>query len=779
MLEGKPTVFISYAEAAKSTVAIPFQEYVSSLGLHGVLVGEEPLPEAVSDWDPEAKVKHFLDSSQMFVALATPDETAQDGKATRQNIIDEIRMARERSHLQNRIQIFKAPSVRLPSNINPTHVPLDPDDVTQAFPLFERQARAYHLLNAQRTAPGPEEPSSPESEAILDNDTDSDAYRQSVKALARLSALLQNTETSGLGSVAARAHLATSTALATVRSADLLGVHEINGLYRERSSIKPTQAEIAHLFRTLVANAGAANAPGWYWLRNTSASELRSWIVTLAVEDSDDATKRAAIDLLERSPSHLSSSDLRSVVKAGLTADDSTASKVLSLLEKQGNRRDLKALREELNAHSDTKAVNQARLAVQAKEAPRTALQQALDNPALLDKEAEAHLLGAARKIPAVAMDRALHSTSPALRRLALRLQNSSSRLRKAEVVRLVSEDPDSSVRMLAAELAIKRRWHLTSDQLGAALKDNKWEFDRELRLRVDFWALKSPAASLERLDWFDIESIFIYEALACHHFEQIKQRVISDLRDDFAQLKESSQKRLKEEFHKAATADFERRFGVEDIDARRSEIEKQVSAALERTLEKRKDARGFMLRRFRAAALSGLAQNGSEQHLPLARDFLNSDDRDLVRSSISLIKRVGNDDDVPALLSVAGTAWGDTQRLAAEAALALTVEPVETAVELLESSNSDVVRVALRALSAAPIEEVLHPIWDLLRNDHLSIRDAATDFFIKRLQRPQLQHFPNAYSRGQYYYSVVTRVDRELYAPRWLNRSISAMLGS
>lgn len=779
MIEGKPTVFISYSEAEKSTVAIPFREYLASLGLYGILVGEEPLPEAASDWDPEAKVTHFLDGSQMFVALATPDETVKDGKATRQNIIDEIRMARERSHLRNKIQIFKAPSVDLPSNINPTHDPLDPEDIAKAFPVFKRQAREYQLLKSQQAVPGPEEPSTPEPDSVSDSASDGEALKQAAYALKQLATLLQGTDASDLGSVAARAHLASSTALATARSADLLGAHEINGLYRDRTSVTPTHSELSHLLRTIVANVGAANAPGWYWLRSISSAELQSRIVTLAIGDSDDATKRAAIDLLRYSPNRITPGELRSIVMAGLANDASAGSNVLALLERHGSRRDLKALREGLEAYSDRKAVHQAQLTINSRETPTTALQHALDNPAYLNEEAEKQLLIAASKIPDAAIQRALLSSSPALRRLAIKIQNSTSTLRKVDVAKLVTDDPDSSVRTLAAELAIKRHWRLTSDQLAAALKDNKWEFDRVVSLHVDFWALEEPESSLEKLDWFDVQSVYIYEALARKHFDAVEHRIDSDLESDFAELKARSRERLEKSFREATTSDFERRFGSESLEEKQPEIEKHISAALEKAIEQREDVQEFILKRFRIAALAGLAENGTTRHLPLARRFLNSDERDLVRSSIELIERVGDDGDVPILLSIATNAWGDIQKRAADAALTLATEPVETALELLESTNPDVVRTALDALSDVPMEDALQPVWDLLRNDHLSIRDAATDYFIKRLQSDQLRYFPTAYSKGQYYYSVVARVDRELYAPGWLRRGIRAILGS
>lgn len=149
MLNGRVTVFISCSERFKERVAQPIREELAERNVHGIIVSDEPLLPGASG-DPESKVDTYLDASDAFVALATPDNQLDDGTVqTRLNIIDEYARARSRPKLRQRIQVFKAPEVKLPSNINPTYEGLDVDDVSRVPALIVRQLDAWGVLEAQ------------------------------------------------------------------------------------------------------------------------------------------------------------------------------------------------------------------------------------------------------------------------------------------------------------------------------------------------------------------------------------------------------------------------------------------------------------------------------------------------------------------------------------------------------------------------------------------------------------------------------------------------------
>ena len=319
MIDGKPAVFISYSEAFKEAVALPFRGFLAPLGLHGVLVAEEPIPRD-SEWDPEAKVAHYLDVSTMFVAFATPDSRAEGGEVfTRPNIVDEIRAARERPHLRHRIQIFKSPEVRLPSNLNPTREPLDLDHLDRTFETFEAQARTYGVLPPRpaEAAPAGSFAAPEASDGDGAQTADEGAGGAAISALEGLAAVLAGRSEEDLGPLAARAHLAASTALAGVRNAEQLGAHEVNGLYREREGVEPSPREQEHLLASLLENLTADNTPGWYWLRGMEEGEICARITSVAVSG-EDSPRRMAIRLLGKLKVRPSAGELRSIVRAAL-----------------------------------------------------------------------------------------------------------------------------------------------------------------------------------------------------------------------------------------------------------------------------------------------------------------------------------------------------------------------------------------------------------------------------------------------------------------------------
>jgi hypothetical protein len=95
-----------------------------------------------------------LDASDAFVALCTPDDRLEDGSVqSRQNITDEIQRALQKPHLRGRIQVFKDPSVQLPSNINPTYERLDVNDVAPVARLIVRQLDSWGVTGAEQPAP--------------------------------------------------------------------------------------------------------------------------------------------------------------------------------------------------------------------------------------------------------------------------------------------------------------------------------------------------------------------------------------------------------------------------------------------------------------------------------------------------------------------------------------------------------------------------------------------------------------------------------------------------
>jgi hypothetical protein len=142
VLNGKATVFLSCSSLFKVSVAYPFSDALERIDMQGVILEDAPI--IGERWEPEEKLELYLNKSDAFLALCTPDDRLDDGTVqTRPNIIDEIARARGKGHLRDRMAIFKEITVRLPSNINPTYERLEVSDLTRAIDRFLAQLLAW------------------------------------------------------------------------------------------------------------------------------------------------------------------------------------------------------------------------------------------------------------------------------------------------------------------------------------------------------------------------------------------------------------------------------------------------------------------------------------------------------------------------------------------------------------------------------------------------------------------------------------------------------------
>jgi hypothetical protein len=137
-------VFISISERYKQQLGAPLRKALADLGIHGIIVSDEPLAGAA--FTPEEKVDHYLDESSAVIVIATADlQEAGGGQYVRSNIADEIARARGRGHLKARICVLKEAGVTLPSNVNPAYEHLDVDDPRPAFERALAQLSAWKV----------------------------------------------------------------------------------------------------------------------------------------------------------------------------------------------------------------------------------------------------------------------------------------------------------------------------------------------------------------------------------------------------------------------------------------------------------------------------------------------------------------------------------------------------------------------------------------------------------------------------------------------------------
>jgi hypothetical protein len=158
MIGGKPAVFISCSEQFKARVAYTIRDALRAAGAEPVIVADLPRPGGA--WSPEDKVEAYLNRSDAFVALLTPDDQVGETWRSRPNIADEIGRARNKPHLADHIVVFKEPRVSMHSNVNPAYEQLDLGDVPAAASRLIKQLKVWDfgLKEHAGAAPPPGQP---------------------------------------------------------------------------------------------------------------------------------------------------------------------------------------------------------------------------------------------------------------------------------------------------------------------------------------------------------------------------------------------------------------------------------------------------------------------------------------------------------------------------------------------------------------------------------------------------------------------------------------------
>lgn len=88
----------------------------------------------------------------------------------------------------------------------------------------------------------------------------------------------------------------------------------------------------------------------------------------------------------------------------------------------------------------------------------------------------------------------------------------------------------------------------------------------------------------------------------------------------------------------------------------------------------------------------------------------------------------------------------------------------------LVENDDDSLRRLGIEVMEGAEREQSIEILLPLLNDNSDSIRAAAIDQLSKHMRPKGKRTMIDAYSRGSYYfYNVVTRLDRGLYAPGWL----------
>lgn len=107
MLGGQATLFLSCSEKFKEQVARPLRELLAVRGIRGIIVSDEPVLPRTSE-APDSKIDSYLDASDAFVAVCTPDDHLSDGTIQcRQNLTIDAKVERAGSRRVSGAAVLK------------------------------------------------------------------------------------------------------------------------------------------------------------------------------------------------------------------------------------------------------------------------------------------------------------------------------------------------------------------------------------------------------------------------------------------------------------------------------------------------------------------------------------------------------------------------------------------------------------------------------------------------------------------------------------------------
>lgn len=226
-------------------------------------------------------------------------------------------------------------------------------------------------------------------------------------------------------------------------------------------------------------------------------------------------------------------------------------------------------------------------------------------------------------------------------------------------------------------------------------------------------------------------------------------ETVRSDLADQFQRIHRESDQRMDQESGAIVAAAFRETFAKYEV---------------------------LMTRLYAAEALGTFARDPSPEDIVLARRHLSDF---LARlSAVAIIASKGGLTEVPDLIEIAQSGYGDERRLALKGLERLATGRFDAVKELLASETHQLRRTGLQLIRSLGDHDAVRLLEDLLSDKDENIRVGAVAQLHERLDGGNLVDILGRYTeRDSYYYNVVFWLDRLIYAPAPVLRFYEAEL--
>lgn len=537
----------------------------------------------------------------------------------------------------------------------------------------------------------------------------------------------------------ARLILVTSVFQAVRLPDELLGAHQANLIFRNRSQISPTKSEWLHLARSMLADQ-TQTIPGWAWIKPYSG--FKDVILQIAGSDEVEIVAAGALRMIRELKLTLSKKD-RLNLFAGLlrTRHESALIEGLRWLEAYGASTDQWFAKEaKAIASNDIRsAAEDAILATTQRENPTRALDELFASD---HKHSESVIAQTIKALDTTKVQFALSHQSATVRKLAA-IELFDRQAITRQIVSVLLADSDSAVQKIGVEAAIALgappsfetiKSTVKPTGLLAAIGSSASSEANELIVRV-LRALPEPELR-KKIDWFSPEGRLAYAALAQQHFQTFAPRLKADIADNFATLqKESSDAAIE----------------------RLGEVGRRQVDTYER-----EGLNGFIRSEYLKAAIMGLARHGSAEDRALIEPLLKDADYHISPFLAEFLGRHGKPSDTKTILRLLEISWANNDILLS-LAIKLSNEPSQLALD--RSLNTQTRTSIIRKLTDEQILELKGEWVALLRDDNADIRKSLLlrIFGVTRAsERKRL--IEQLHSGSSYFYDTIYWLDRLSY---------------
>jgi hypothetical protein len=541
----------------------------------------------------------------------------------------------------------------------------------------------------------------------------------------------------------ARVYLLAWTWMSSRFTADVLGTHEINLIYKHREKILPTGRESFELMRAAVLD-DADLKPAWFFNRRRPPEGIVNLLSYIAAFDRNVALRvkalkvlgSAQVELPRESWPDLPLSDIDMRVR--LAAYDYLASLT--------NPEALPFLQEIAEKEEDSFFAGAARdsaLKLKLRLDPNTGVSDLIAHPELISDKI---LTEANKFIPRITTGillKGIESSNEPIRSACIKELARRKELSKS-MAEFLTKDSSLDIRALAFSRLVELGERLDATKIREGISESG--LAALGGVDVDSIVLKvfssfTDEQLLAAVDWYSVDGAVAYTSLATERFHLVSDSIRADVSNGFERFKEVDHRRLKTTIGAAAD-----KF-----------IQQWEEGGLNR----------FIASRFLEAAAQGIAAHAIPSDIALARQWLLQREERTTRAALDIISRFGDASDVEALLRVVKDGFDEIPVQAAMVALKLSPTPVELAHELVTATGSGVIVAAFQWLLDQPLEQTKQFFLDLLGEPKDANRVRAILCLSRKLSPSEMEQILKDYlARDTYFYNVVCWLDRILYSP-------------